>query len=79
MTILQYYAVVDFNKVTDEIIRASKNLSLIDCRKSLDGTKVIVKFEAASGIPAALSGHDIYSESEIVNFLTDNTAEWNTN
>ena len=67
-----FYIIKKTDEVSAEIWAASLS-NENNARKSLDGSKVILKFEA-SEVPAILAGETIYQKDVDGDFLTD--GEW---
>ena len=69
------YIILDINKATTELVRICQTDSLDTARKSVDGSKVVLKFDNKQGVPDGLSGIMLYNHTEILTVL--NSEEWN--
>lgn len=67
------YIVINTNEIVNDMINESVNTAM-SFRKSLDGTKGILKFETA--FPASMVGHLKRNHSQIVQYLIDNSTDW---
>ena len=58
------WVIVNVSDITDEMIRSAIQTSTSTLRKSLDGSKAILKWEGNT--PSCFDGMDTYSHSEIL-------------
>jgi len=73
MAIESTYVVLDTDVATRDMINESIQ-SESSIKTSLDGTKLILKFNTK--FPNTLSGHTKYTYLEILEFLDNNSADW---
>ena len=67
------WVIVNVSDITDEIINNSIQSSMDTLRKTLDGSKAILKFEGDT--PSCFDGLTTYTHSEILTELAKE--EWN--
>ena len=60
----RHWVIVNVSDITDEMISSAIQSSMSTLRKSLDGSKAILKFEGRK--PTCFNGIDTYSHSEIL-------------
>ena len=68
------YIIIDIENITDEMYLAGNN-NADNIRKSLDGSKGILKFKGEK--PSCFEGIDTYSHKEILTIINDK--EWQEN
>ena len=61
------WVIVNVSDITDEMIEIAIQLSISDLRKSLDGTKAILKWNGDT--PTCFDGMKTYNHSEILTEL----------
>tara|TARA_R100000234_G_scaffold115190_1_gene90965 strand:- start:1452 stop:1682 length:231 start_codon:yes stop_codon:yes gene_type:complete len=66
------WVILNVSDVTDEMIRSAIQTSMGTLRKSLDGTKTILKWEGDT--PSCFNGMTTYTHSEILTELAK--SEW---
>ena len=69
------YIIIPTSEVTDDIISISINTNLSNTRKSLDGTKTILKFNTQ--VSNIFDAYQKCSHDEIIRILAGD--EWNDN
>ena len=68
----RYWVIVTVSAITDEMIASAIQTSTSTLRKTLDGTKAILKWEGDT--PSCFDGMITYNHSEILEQLS--TSEW---
>ena len=68
----RYWVIVTVSAITDEMIASAIQTSTSTLRKTLDGTKAILKWEGDT--PSCFDGMITYNHSEILEQLA--TSEW---
>ena len=68
----RYWVIVTVSAITDEMIASAIQTSTSTLRKTLDGTKAILKWEGDT--PSCFDGMTTYNHSEILEQLS--TSEW---
>ena len=68
----RYWVIVTVSAITDEMIASAIQTSTSTLRKTLDGTKAILKWEGDT--PSCFDGMTTYNHSEILEQLA--TSEW---
>ena len=68
----RHWVIVDVSAITEEMITNAIQSSMSTLRKSLDGSKAILKWEGDT--PSCFDGMTVYSHSEIRTELR--TSEW---
>ena len=66
------WVIINVSDLTDEMILKSIQTSEATLRKSLDGTKALLKYDGE--MPDCFAGMDIYNHSEIKEIL--NGSDW---
>jgi hypothetical protein len=61
------WVIVDYDDINDEMIQNAMQISKDSLRKSLDGTKGLLKWEGET--PSCFEGMTIYNHSEILEIL----------
>ena len=69
------WVIVTVSAITDDMIASAIQTSMDTLKKTLDGTKAILKWDGDT--PAVFNGMTTYSHSEILTEL--NKAEWTGN
>jgi hypothetical protein len=67
-----WYAIININEVTPEMLRAANCPKIEHARLNSDGTKCLLKFHKSEC--GVFHGFDWYSKEEIVNII--DSAEW---
>lgn len=67
------YVVIDVDSIIQDMIEESIG-NENSFRKSLDGTKAILKFNTK--YPNTMKGYRKYNHKEILQFLTNNVSDW---
>lgn len=67
------WVIVNVSDITDEMIVSAIQSSMATLRKTLDGSKAILKFEGST--PSCFDGLTIYNHSEILEELAK--SDWN--
>ena len=67
------WVIVNVSNITDEMIVNAMQTSMDTLRKTLDGSKAILKFEGST--PSCFDGLTIYNHSEILEELAK--SDWN--
>ena len=67
------WVIVNVSDITDEMIVSAIQSSMATLRKTLDGSKAILKFEGST--PICFDGLTIYNHSEILEELAK--SDWN--
>lgn len=75
MAIESTYVVIDYDLIIDDMVNESIG-NETSYKKSLDETKAILKFNKKH--PNSMKGYKKYTHSEILQFLIDNDADWNS-
>ena len=65
------WVIVNVSDITDEMIASAIQTSMDTLRKTLDGSKAILKFEGNT--PSCFDGLTTYNHSEILTELAKNT------
>tara|TARA_R100000781_G_scaffold112428_2_gene79645 strand:+ start:554 stop:778 length:225 start_codon:yes stop_codon:yes gene_type:complete len=65
------WVIVNVSDITDEMIANAKQTSMGKLRKSLDGSKAILKWD--NDTPSCFDGMTTYSHSEILEELSTST------
>ena len=66
------WVIVNVSAITDDMLSSAIQLSVNDLRKTLDGSKAILKWDGAT--PSVFDGMTTFTHSEILTEL--NKAEW---
>ncbi len=69
------WVIVNVSDITDEMIANAAQTSMSTLRKTLDGSKAILKWEGDT--PSCFNGMTTYSHSEILTELAK--SEWSSN
>jgi len=70
---IQYYVIIETKDILQEMVEESCNKS-DTFRKSLDGSKGILKFHIP--FPNTMGGYEKKTHTEIRQYLADNYIEW---
>lgn len=70
---MQTFVVIDIDFITNSMIDESKNLATT-FRRSKDSTQAILKFDTR--FPESMQGFKKYTQEEILNYLSANSAQW---
>lgn len=73
MATVETYVVIDTELAVDDMIHESIG-NETSFRKSIDGTKAILKFNVR--FPNTMAGKTKYTHAEILQFLSDNSVSW---
>ena len=69
----RYWVILNVSDITEEMISNAIQISMNTLRKSLDGSKTVLKWDGDT--PSCFDGMTIYSHSEILAELRK--ADWN--
>ena len=68
----RHWVIIDTDDITDEMIKVSIQSGRETLRKTLDGSKAILKWNGET--PSCFNGMTIYNHSEILTIL--NSSDW---
>ena len=71
------YIIINVSDVTDEMISSAIQTSRDTLKKSLDGSKAILKWSGST--PSCFEGIETYTHEEILNKVGKDISEWQEN